>query len=214
MTIDNPRGAGDGGQESGVGGQRSENLGVSVYPVAPEDGTGASLREKCVGSVFRVFLPLMEGEVPRAEKKPVTGGDAPQRSGKVLLVEDTEQVRKLGVRMLERLGWQVIAARDGVEGVELFRTQQNDICFVLSDLSMPGMDGWKTIEALRGLRPNIPVILVSGYDEATVMSGDHAELPQVFLGKPYGFDELREAIRRIIEPQMDTDGRGEGNFQS
>ena len=156
MTIDNPRGAGDGGQESGVGGQRSENLCVSVYPVAPEDGTGASLREKCVGSVFRVFLPLMEGEVLRAEKKPVTGGDAPQRGGKVLLVEDTEQVRKLGVRMLERLGWQVIAARDGMEGVELFRTQQNDIRFVLSDLSMPGMDGWKTIEALRGHQAEHP----------------------------------------------------------
>jgi signal transduction histidine kinase/CheY-like chemotaxis protein len=187
----------DRGQRSEVGGQNSENLCVS-----------ASLRENLVGSVFRVFLPLMEGEAPRTEKKPLTGGDAPWRGGKVLLVEDTEQVRKLGVRMLERLGWQVIAATDGVEGVELFRTQQNDIRFVLSDLSMPGMDGWKTIEALRGLRPNIPVILVSGYDEATVMSGDHAELPQVFLGKPYGFDELREAISRIIEPQMDTDGRG------
>jgi len=95
------------------------------------------------------------------------------------LVEDTEQVRKLGVRMLELMGCEVLAAKDGVEGVEIFRERRDDIGFVLCDLTMPRMDGWKTLEALRKIRPDIRVILASGYDEASVMSGDHPEWPQV-----------------------------------
>ncbi len=175
-----------GDQRSGVGGQNSETLGGL-----------ASLREKPVGSVFRVFLPLVEGEVSRAEKKSVAAGDAIQGGGTVLLIEDTEQVRKLGVRMLEYLGCRVIAAKDGVEGVEIFRERSEEIKFVLSDLTMPRMDGWKTIAALRDIRPDIPVILASGYDEASVMSGDHAERPQAFLAKPYSLEDLRVAISKV-----------------
>ena len=91
------------------------------------------------------------------------------------MVEDTEQVRKLGVRMLELMGCEVLAAKDGVEGVEIFRERPDEIGFVLCDLTMPRMDGWKTLEALRKIRPDIRVILASGYDEASVMSGDHPE---------------------------------------
>lgn len=115
-------------------------------------------------------------------------------------MEDTEQVRKLGVRMLELMGCEVLAAKDGVEGVEIFRERRDDIGFVLCDLTMPRMDGWKTLEALRKIRPDIRVILASGYDEASVMSGDHPEWPQAFLAKPYSLEDLREAIGRTIEP--------------
>jgi CheY-like chemotaxis protein len=148
---------------------------------------------------------LMEGEVSRPEKK-VALGDAIQGGGTVLLVEDTEQVRNLGVRMLQLLGFTVLAARDGVEGVEIFRERRNEIRFVLSDLTMPRMDGWKTIAALREIDPNVRVILASGYDEASVMSEVHAERPQIFLGKPYTIEGLRAAIGKVMEPQMDTDG--------
>jgi CheY-like chemotaxis protein len=101
----------------------------------------------------------------------------------------------------------VLAAKDGVEGVEIFRQHQDEIRFVLCDLTMPRMDGWATLAALRRLAPGIPVILASGYDEASVMAGEHPEWPQAFLSKPYGFKELREAIGRTIEPRMDTDKR-------
>ena len=57
-----------------------------------------------------------------------------------------------------------------------------------------GMDGWKTLAALRAIRPGLPVILTSGYDEANVMQGDHPEQPQVFLPKPYQMKELEEAL--------------------
>jgi CheY-like chemotaxis protein len=60
------------------------------------------------------------------------------------------------------------------------------------------MNGWETLTALRNLAPDIPVILASGYDKAQVMAGDHPELPQVFLGKPYKLKGLSDAISQAL----------------
>ena len=64
---------------------------------------------------------------------------------------------------------------------------------------MPRMDGWETLDALRKLQPGNPVILSSGYDKAHVMEGDHLELPQAFLTKPYNLEGLRHAISQALE---------------
>jgi two-component system, cell cycle sensor histidine kinase and response regulator CckA len=63
---------------------------------------------------------------------------------------------------------------------------------------MPRMDGWETLAALRKLSPDIPLILSSGYDEALVMADEHPERPNAFLGKPYGFRELGDAIQIVL----------------
>ena len=80
----------------------------------------------------------------------------------------------------------------------MFRQHRDEIRCVLCDLTMPRMDGWETLLALRKLAPDIPVILASGYDEAQVMAGDHPERPQAFLGKPYQLKGLRDAIGRAL----------------
>jgi CheY-like chemotaxis protein len=82
--------------------------------------------------------------------------------------------------------------------VDIFQQHQHEIFFVLSDLTMPRMDGWETLAALRKLSPDIPVVLSSGYDEAQVMAGDHTEQPDAFLGKPYQLKGLRETINRVL----------------
>jgi len=69
----------------------------------------------------------------------------------------------------------------------------------LCDLTMPRMNGWETLTALRKLSPNLPVILSSGYNEAQALAGQHSELPQAFLSKPYVFEELRDVIARVLE---------------
>ncbi|MFO7601427.1 MAG: response regulator [Candidatus Desulfacyla sp.] len=173
-------------------------LGLAVVlGIVRAHGGCIAVESRCgAGSVFRVFLPLT-AEVVRRPKEAAIRSPETKGGGTVLLIEDTDQVRQLGVRMLKYLGWQVLSARDGREGVEIFRERSEKIDWVLSDLSMPRMDGWKTIAALRQIRPDIPVILASGYDEAGVMSGDHAEQPQVFLGKPYSLEDLREAIEEL-----------------
>ena len=116
----------------------------------------------------------------------------------MLLVEDDEQVRKLAGMMLTRLGYTVLEARDGVEAVEMFRQHPDEIRCVLCDLTMPRMNGWETLTALRKLSPGIAVILSSGYDKEQALAGDHPEWPQAFLGKPYQFNELSDVIHRTL----------------
>ena len=116
----------------------------------------------------------------------------------MLVVEDEAQVRNMVKMMLTRLGFTVLEARDGIEAVEVFRQHQDEIRCVICDLTMPRMNGWETLAALRSLSPGIPVVLSSGYDEEQVMAGEHAELPQAFLGKPYRLNELRGTISRVL----------------
>jgi two-component system cell cycle sensor histidine kinase/response regulator CckA len=65
-------------------------------------------------------------------------------------------------------------------------------------LTMPRLGGSETLAVVRAIRPGIPVVLASGYDEARVMAGDHPERPQAFLGEPYEFEELSDAIFRAL----------------
>ena len=119
-----------------------------------------------------------------------------EKGGTVLLVEDQRTLRKLAAGMLKHLGFSVLEAKDGIEAVEVFRQRQNEIRLVFSDLTMPRMNGWEALTAIRKLAPGVPVILTSGYDLARVMSGDHTELPQAFLSKPYTLKELNDAIQQ------------------
>jgi PAS domain S-box-containing protein len=150
------------------------------------------------GSVFRVFLPISAEAVPR-KSVPVVA-QAPKRTGggTVLVVDDETSVREVLKTVIEVIGFTVLCAKDGVEAMEVFRQHQDEICLVLCDLTMPRMDGWETLTALRLLAPGIPVILSSGYSEAQVMAGDHPELPQAFLSKPCRLVELREAFSRVL----------------
>jgi two-component system, cell cycle sensor histidine kinase and response regulator CckA len=116
----------------------------------------------------------------------------------LLLIEDEEQVRDVAAAMIKRLGFSVLEAKDGIEAVELFHQRHDEIRLVLCDLTMPRMNGWETLTALRKQAPDIPVVLASGYDEEQVMAGEHTERPQVFLGKPYNLQRLSDAIRRAL----------------
>lgn len=111
------------------------------------------------------------------------------------MVDDEPVVLNIVESMLKRqLGYKVVTAFDGFQAVEIFSARKDEISLVILDLTMPGMNGWQALEALRALRPDIPVILVSGYDKAQVMRDYHPEQPQVFLHKPYGVVDLKTAL--------------------
>jgi CheY-like chemotaxis protein len=189
---------------------RGLGLSVVLGIVKAHDGAVTVESEPGRGSTFRVFLPVSAEEVPRQPDKG-NCGDAllqgvpvipssikTEGSGTVLLVEDEEMVRDVAAAMLKHLGFTVLEAKDGIEAVEVFRQRQDEIRCVLCDLAMPRMNGWETLTALRNLAPDIPVILASGYDKAQVMAGDHPELPQAFVGKPYKFRGLSDAINQAL----------------
>jgi len=151
------------------------------------------------GSSFRIYLPVCEAQVPVL----AAAGPEPQHSsggGTVLLVEDDESLLLATGALIERLGYSLLTARDGLEAVEVFQRHRSNIRCVITDLTMPRLDGWQTLSALRRLEPDLPVILASGYDRALVMSNDHPDRPQAFLGKPFDLQQLQGAISAALLP--------------
>jgi PAS domain S-box-containing protein len=176
---------------------RGLGLSVVLGVVRAHGGAVTVESEPGRGTAFRVFLPVSAEEVlswpDQAAKSPEIVG-----AGTVLLVDDEQMLRKLGGTVLARLGFSVLVAKDGVEAMEVFRQHQGEVRCVICDATMPRMDGWQTLAALRKLAPGLPVILCSGYDQAEVMAGDHPDLPQVFLSKPFQLQTLRDAIGRAL----------------
>ncbi|MGA2120039.1 MAG: ATP-binding protein [Bryobacteraceae bacterium] len=168
---------------------RGLGLSVVLGVVRAHGGAVTVESEPGRGTAFRVFLPVSAEEVlswpDQAAKSPEIVG-----AGTVLLVDDEQMLRKLG--------GSVLVAKDGVEAMEVFGQHQGEVRCVICDATMPRMDGWQTLAALRKLAPGLPVILCSGYDQAEVMVGDHPDLPQVFLSKPYQLQGLRDAIGRAL----------------
>jgi PAS domain S-box-containing protein len=150
------------------------------------------------GCVFRVFLPI---SIPESVNKPekMKHTQEVKDSGIVLLVDDDNIVLQISRIMLSSLGFTVLTATNGIEAVELFRQHSNEIRLVLSDVSMPGMDGWETLSAVKQIVPDIPVILTSGYSKDQVMQGAHLIHPEAFLGKPYSLALLRDTIRHALQ---------------
>ncbi|MCE5244005.1 MAG: PAS domain S-box protein [Syntrophobacteraceae bacterium] len=171
-----------------------KGLGLSVvHGVVRAHGGAVAVRsEPSAGTSFRVYLPLWEQAPVRSQLNGAVPGSRERKC--VLLVEDDPMFRNMAKAMLERLGCDVTVACDGLEAVEIFRERKHEFHTVLLDLSMPRMDGWETLTALRKLRPDIPVVLTSGYDQAHAMKGEHAEQPQAFLCKPYQMKDLKEVL--------------------
>ena len=149
------------------------------------------------GSAFRVFLPLLAEAIP-LKSAPMEQAQQMAVGATVLVVDDEPFLRKAVTLVLKRSGFTVFEAVDGVEAVEVFQKYRDEIGCVICDLTMPRMNGWETLKALRKIEPDIPLILASGYSEEQVMAGDHSELPQAFLSKPYELASLKNAIARVI----------------
>jgi CheY-like chemotaxis protein len=146
------------------------------------------------GSVFSVFFPL-SNQIPLPLPEQIAKAPEIAAGVTILLVEDDKRLREMTTFALVQFGFTVLQARDGVEAVEVFGQHRDEISCLLSDLTMPRMGGWETISALRAIRHDLPVVLASGYDEGIVMAGEHPELPDFFLNKPYDLNKLRDTIR-------------------
>lgn len=150
------------------------------------------------GSSFRVFFPLTDEKIVKKSEKTAHVQEY-KGDGTVLVVDDNQSVLMTAKSILEtHMGFSVLLAHDGVEAVGVFKGSMNKIRLVICDLTMPNMDGWETITALRKLRPDVPVILASGYDRDQAMEGEHPEQPQVFLSKPYRLNDLIDAVDKAL----------------
>jgi PAS domain S-box-containing protein len=143
------------------------------------------------GTTFHVALPARRDLVsaPAAAPAPLRAG-----VGTVLVIDDEAAVRSAVRRILDRAGYTVLEAAEGDGGIAAFREGHARIGCVVVDLTMPGMDGVEVATAIRGLAPDVRIVLSSGFDAASVAGlplGNH-----VFLHKPFTAGQLLEAVGR------------------
>jgi PAS domain S-box-containing protein len=147
------------------------------------------------GTTFKILLPASN----RATEFIKSGSaDTWKGSGTVLLVDDEETVRGIGKEMLQALGFTVITANDGREAITIFKKDPADIAFVILDLTMPHLDGEQCFRELRQIKPNVKVLMSSGYNEQEVTEKFVGKGLSGFIQKPYNLTLLKEAIKGMI----------------
>ena len=169
-------------------------------------GGGVEIRTAAgQGTLFRVLLPA-EPVVPAlGVERPPPAPESWREQGTILLVEDEDTVRRAARRALERLGFSVVEARNGAEAVELFRRIVADVDAVVLDAVMPVLQGDETYRELARIRPDVPVLLTSGFTERTLVDPLGSDAPVAFLAKPYTIAALGAALQQILEPRRRDD---------
>ena len=148
-----------------------------------------------MGTTFRVYLPTVESEedVSMHTEQPVVRG-----CGTILLVDDEEVVRASVGRMLESLGYEVLAASDGKEAIDVYRRRKDDIVLVILDMIMPHMGGLACLRRLRKINPEVKAILSSGYSLDADMQAARREGVAEFVQKPFQLAKLSSVISSVI----------------
>ncbi len=162
------------------------------------------------GSTFNVLLPSTTSATePNATVPPP--GVGWQGTGTVLVIDDEPDVRIIATRMLERFGLTVLMAHDGATGVELFRTHADSIVCVLLDMTMPKLDGQETFRLIQQIKPDVRVVLMSGYNEQEVISRFADKGIAAFLPKPFTPSDLRAKLQSVLETHEHDYTRGESS---
>jgi len=142
------------------------------------------------GAALRVYFPLARPET--------TTEDTGASGETVLVVDDETIIRQIVKVALERAGYRVLLAASGEEGVERFREMPDRIGAVLLDWKMPGMDGAATLERLREIRPDVKVIVSSGFVRTTAEDRFRSSAISGYLQKPYRVSELTDTIKKVF----------------
>ena len=116
----------------------------------------------------------------------------------ILIVENEAGVRDLFVKRLEVLGYNTIIAVDGKEGISVFRERVNEIDLVMLDFAMPKMNGVEAFGELIRIKPDVKVMLCSGYTEDVVMESFPSQRPDCVLHKPYNMEALKHELERLL----------------
>jgi len=147
------------------------------------------------GSTFTVYLPRGEFDESPAEGPP---DDLPRGTGRVLLIDDEETQIYSIRRMLEKLGYEVTAMTDGRQALDRFRSEPRGFNLVITDQTMPHLTGIQVAEELLKVRPDVPIILCTGYSEVVDAKKARALGIREFLMKPYSVREMAEVVRRTL----------------
>jgi len=147
------------------------------------------------GTTFRIFLPAATRQ-PQAKAE--QEGESAHGTQTILFVDDEEILRSLGQRALERLGYRVLLAADGVEATRIFREKAKEIDLVILDLSMPRKGGEDTYQEIRTIRDDAKVLLCCGFTESIANTKITGKNLVGFLPKPFGIDVLAKTVSAAL----------------
>ena len=147
------------------------------------------------GTRFTICLPVIRERQKHSQyetEAPPTGKE------RILFVDDEAPIARMGSQILERLGYSVTTRTSSVEALELFRSKPNDFDLVITDMTMPNMTGDKLAAALIEIRPEIPVILCTGYSKQ--LSAERAAEVGIkaYAMKPLARNILAETVRKVL----------------
>ncbi|MBN1228091.1 MAG: PAS domain S-box protein [Deltaproteobacteria bacterium] len=182
---------------------KGTGLGLTIaYSIMKRhDGYITAESAEGVGTTFHLYLPASEKELFKVkeikeEKELYTG------RGRILFMDDEQQLRNVTSRMLEYLGYEVITAKDGTEAIELYRkAQESGQVFdaVIMDLTVPGgMGGLESMQRLLEVDPRIRAVVSSGYSQDPVMADYRTYGFKGVISKPYEVSELSEVLHKIL----------------
>ncbi|OVE77539.1 hypothetical protein BVX99_02315 [bacterium F16] len=182
------RGAGEG-----------HGLGLSIVRKVIEGHQGKVYLKSSPGNgcTVDVILPNGSGQaMTQTQQIPVAV--LPVRFGTIMLVDDERSIRQMGKNMLEYIGYSVVGFGGGEEALEFFLNQPNDFDLIITDQVMPGIKGTTFAHEVRNIRPDIPIIFISGFankfpEDALVTLGNC-----MLLSKPFASDELLDAVRNLV----------------
>lgn len=146
------------------------------------------------GSTFHILLPLKRSQTVSAS--PAINDDL---KANILLVDDDPNVLEPTKELLECMGHQVILAKDGVQACELFQTSSLKWDILITDMVMPRMNGLESAKKIRAIKPNIPIIFATGYDQALVIEGTRKMENAVLISKPFDPDDLERLVINMVK---------------
>lgn len=150
------------------------------------------------GTVFTIFIPIVtDRRETDSYKEEIM--DASTGSESILLVDDEPAITKVGKRMLEEAGYEVSTANNPCDAFDLFKKNPENFDLVMTDMTMPGMNGDKLTEKILEIRPDIPVVLCSGYQNKHVMNAEMKPLWHAFVQKPIKQEIFINTIRKVLD---------------
>jgi CheY-like chemotaxis protein len=179
----------DVGQGSGIG--------LAVVHGIINKHNGAITVESSLGhgTTFAIYLPQVNAT---AADETRSEGAVPNGKGYILFVDDEDALAVCGQEMLEHLGYDVAVRTDGTQALEAFRMTSYGFDLVISDQTMPYMTGDALARELRHIRPDIPIILCTGFSHTINAEQARAQGIDAFLMKPLTVGDLGLAIQRVL----------------
>jgi len=149
------------------------------------------------GATFQVLLPIATGSVPAAE--PEVQPQLSKGTGRILFVDDDQDFFQTGQRMLARLGYEVLAYKNSLEALREFQARPRHFDLIVSDQTMPGLTGLELAAACSKLRPDIPILLCTGFNETVTPEKLLAAGIREVVLKPFGLHQISQIIKEALK---------------